>query len=288
MITSIIFSKDRPLQLDLCLQSINKNLKSSTRNIVIYKCSNEKYQASYDGLRIAYPNVEFWPQGKSLLRDIHHSILTESENELFCFFVDDCIVYRNVSIDKETTTNMFNDDAVCCISLRLGTNINKRSHQGVFFPDEIGKHAFLSKEWVMCSKTSVRYGNYWSYSLSVDGHIFRRNDMYKMVNELIHVSKLYNNDKDWKNTPNTFEAQLQRFWTVTPNIIICPTISAVVNSPNNKTQNSHPNQHGEVYSYDQDSLLKLFLSGKRIDIEKLEIKDIECPHKEIDILKGLS
>lgn len=288
LITSIIFSKDRPLQLDLCLKSIHKNLQSSTRNIVIYKCSNDKYQEAYDELQSTYENVEFWPQGKSLLRDIYHSILTESDNEFFCFFVDDCIVYRNTNIDKETITNMFNDDAICCISLRLGTNVNKRSHQGVFFSDEIGQHAFHSKEWVMCSKTSVRYGNYWSYSLSVDGHIFRKSDMYKMVNELIHISKLYDNDKEWKNTPNTFEAQLQRFWTVTPNIMICPVISAVVNSPNNKTQNSHPNQHGEVYSYDQDSLLELFLSGKRINIEKLEIKDVECPHKEIDILKGLS
>jgi len=288
LITSIIFSKDRPLQLDLCLQSVNKNLKSSTRNIVIYKCSNEKYQASYDGLRAAYPDVEFWPQSKSLLKDIHHCILTESNNDYVCFFVDDCIVYRETDIDKNTINDIFKNDAVCCISLRLGMNINQRSHDNHFFPDIIGNHEFINRYWLMCSKTSVRYGNYWSYSLSVDGHIFRKKDMYEMVNELIHVSKIHKEEKNWITTPNQFESQLQRFWTITSNVMACPYVSSVVNSPNNKTQESHNNRHGDFYSYNQLELLNTFLSGKRIDLAKLDIKDINCPHTEIDILKGLS
>ncbi len=285
MITSIIFSKDRPLQLDLCLQSIYKNLKSSTRNIVIYKCSNERYQASYDGLRTAYPDVEFWPQGKSLLKDVYHSILTESNNGYVCFFVDDCIVYRDPNINIGILDSVFYNEDVCCMSLRLGFNINQRTHGNMLFQDQIHQHQVINKEWVAFPKTSVAYGNYWSYSLSVDGHIFRKHDMQKMVNELIYISDLY---KEWKNTPNTFEAELQRFWTISPPIMICPIQSCVVNSPNNKVQESHNNTSGDLYSYDQEELLNIFLSGKRIDLDKLDIKDINCPHTEIDILKGLS
>lgn len=286
MITSIIFSKDRPLQLDLCLKSIEENLKVSNRNIVIYKCSNGKYQSAYEELSKSHRDVEFWPQSKSIFKDIYHSILTESDNEFICFFVDDCIVYNNVYLDEKTLRQFQNGTSnFSCISLRLGQNICERSHEGVTFPDVPVSIVYSEcGGWMAINKTNNLYGSYWSYSLSVDGHIFRKKDMEDMIIELWKVSQF----KDWKQTPNEFESALQRFWTNSPPGIICPFQSAVVNSPNNKTQDSHPNRHGDVHSYNQDTLLDMFLSGKRIEIEKLEIKNVKCPHTEIDIMKGIT
>ena len=40
MITAIVYSKDRPLQLDLCLNSIAKNFDQASDVVVIYKSSD--------------------------------------------------------------------------------------------------------------------------------------------------------------------------------------------------------------------------------------------------------
>jgi hypothetical protein len=108
--------------------------------------------------------------------------------------------------------------------------------------------------------------------------------MKDMVFELWKISQF----KEWKQTPNEFEGALQRFWTITPAAIICPFQSAVVNSPNNKVQNSHQeNRSGDVFDYCEHNLLEKYESGDRIDLDKIEFPAVKCPHTEIDILKGL-
>ena len=65
----------------------------------------------------------------------------------------------------------------------MGLNISERSHDGV-----VGKDIPVAyREYddiILWSKTANTYGSYWSYSLSVDGHIFRINDIHQMIDEL--------------------------------------------------------------------------------------------------------
>ncbi len=171
-----------------------------------------------------------------------------------------------------------------CISLRLGLNIVERQlSDGKFYPEANPIIYKIDQEFVIAKKTSTTYGSYWSYSLSVDGHIFRKKDIQKMVAELMHIKSIY----EWKNTPNEFEAALQRFWTITPQCIVTPTKSVVINSPNNKIQETHNNRFGDDHFVNKDSLLEIFKSGKRLDMNKLNIENIKCPHTEINILEGL-
>ena len=109
-------------------------------------------------------------------------------------------------------------------------------------------------------------------------------DMEEMTLELWKVSQF----KNWKQTPNEFEGALQRFWTISPQLILSPFQSAVVNSPNNKTQDSHnDNRSGDVYDYDENVLLQKYEDGARINIDDIDFSNIKCPHTELDILKGL-
>lgn len=284
MITSIIFSKDRPLQLDLCLQSITQNFKECSRVVIIYECSSEDYKKQYMSLRDTYNKYEFWDQGSCLFRDIYHSILTESRNDFISFFTDDCIFYRPIEIGAARIKDMFDAEIIFCMSLRLGLNIVKRQlTTGQFFPETNPVLHKVDDDFVVAMKTSVNYGNYWSYSLSVDGHVFRKRDIQKMVSELLHIKSLY----EWKNTPNEFESALQRFWPVTPEGIIAPMKSVVVNSPNNRVQDTHQNRNGDYYYKTPTEMLELFSSGKRIDFNKLKIENIQSPHTEINILEAL-
>ena len=287
MITSVIFSKNRPLQLDLCLKSINQNFLDSSHNVVIYKC-DKSYNEAYNTLKYEYKDtVDFLYQYDSLFSDIL-SVINGCDNEYICFFTDDDIVYRTV---PDLSDGLFIENA-SCLSLRMGLNINKRSHEGIWSDDppiQGNVYSFNNddrdKAFIFWNKTSHVYGSYWSYSLSVDGHIFKVKDMKKMMKELCHLQNLLN----WKQNPNELEGAMQRFWTQTPPLIVSPAVSCVVNSPNNRTSEScEENVSGEYFNFSEVDLRNKFMDGKRIDLNKINFPEINSPHIEINILEGLS
>ncbi len=279
MITSIVFSKNRPLQLDLCLDSVTKNFPDSTQNIVIHNNSKD-FANAHEILQYEHEDVVFWPQGPSLFKDVHAAIAS-AKYEYICFFTDDDICFSGVpSIPYQT---IFAESYVTCISLRLGLNICQRSHEGNIFPDRIEDYD-TNRDFISWLRTSYLYGSYWSYSLSVDGHIFRKNDMLDMIDELCYLEQRY----QWHQTPNKLESALQRFWTTTPNVMAALKTSVVVNSPNNRVQESHNNVSGLSHNYGAEYLLGKYMSGSRINLDYLDFSNIQCPHTEIDILGGVS
>lgn len=279
LITSIIFSKDRPAQLDLCLNSIKKNFPDSKHNIVIYNNSQD-FADSYRTVQKEHSDVLFWPQGPSLFKDTYAAIASAKYDHV-CFFTDDDICFAEVpSIPYEA---IFTESYVTCVSLRLGLNICQRSHEGDVSSDKVGEH-YINGDIISWPRTSYLYGSYWSYSLSVDGHIFRKEDMTNMIDELCYLESRYK----WGHTPNVLESELQRFWTTSPNFMIAPKSSVVVNSPNNRVQESHPeNRAGDSHAADSYFLLGKYLSGQRIKLEYLNFDNIKCPHTEIDLMVGM-
>ena len=279
MITSIIFSKDRPLQLDLCLNSIKKNFKDSSQNIVIHN-NSEQFHKAHKTLQEEHQDVEFWQQSDSLFKDILHAI-TGAKNNFICFFTDDDIFYAPFVCDDY---DFVEDPNLSCLSLRMGLNIVERSHAGQTGPDICHKGWKTDNGMIAWPKTFHGYGSYWSYDLSVDGHVYRKSLILDMIDELCFIQPRYN----WGNTPNVLESTIQRFWTSGPNFIIAPEHSVVVNSPNNRVQETHNNnKSGEVHDYSSEFLLEKYESGARINLDALDFSNIKCPHTEIDILKGL-
>ena len=279
MITSIIFSKDRPLQLDLCLKSIKKNFKDSTQNIVIHN-NSESFENNFahKTLREEHPDVESWKQSDSLFKDVYHAA-HGAKNDYICFFTDDDIFYNKFECGNY---DFLNDNNVSCLSLRMGLNITERYHAGEKLID-ICPQAFKISNMIAWSKTATNYGKYWSYDLSVDGHVFKKDRILQMVDELCLLQKRY----QWGNTPNVLEGTMQRFWSIGPNVMICPQYSAVVNSPNNRVQDTHQNMSGEKYDYSSKTLLEKYNLGARINLDDLDFSDIKCPHTELNILKEL-
>jgi len=279
MITSIIFSKDRPLQLDLLLRSIQANFIDCDEIFIL-----EKYG---DGYRIALPEiskehkVKLRNQSLSIYKDVY-DICCLAKNDLICFFTDDDIFYRNFSTNKydEIFEPRYN---ACCLSLRLGLNINKRSH-GNIIGDDIPYNIYNIGDFMVIPKTSYAYGSYWSYSHSLDGHIFKKSSILKIMDELSYLDRGFK----FKQTPNELESQMQRYWALSENNIICPKQSCVFNSPNNRVSDTHTeNSSGDAFRYEAKDLLDIFISGRRINLELLDFKNINCPHQEVDILKGL-
>ena len=291
MFTSIVFSKDRPLQLDLCLKSINQNLFANNKIVVLYVTS-EGYDTSYAQLINEHPEVEFFKQSYSIFEDIE--IILNDSSEYVMFFTDDDIVYRKCELTEDDINSAFSNDA-CCVSLRLGINTTMRDYgDGVLRRDNIPEQIMRISNILVWNRTSIPVGGYWAYPLSVDGHIFQKQQMLTFCQELSHLSNYYENiqipreAKAWQQTPNEFESRLQRFFFDISPIMASPQYSCVVNSPNNRVQDTVANRSGDVYNYTALDLKDEFDEGRRIILSDISIDDIACPHQEINILEGLS
>ena len=278
---NIIFSKNRPLQLHLTLQSIEKNWGGKT--IVICKYDDE-YEDSYVQISEEFPNISLLIQKKDLIYHTKKAIIEYGgEEKHVAFFTDDDIVfsYAGSYLSEEVLNEALKDSA--CFSLRMGANISKRDFgNGRLQDDNIPALFPCSHNIMKWNRTSVPTGGYWSYPLSVDGHIFK----IEVVEQLLYEINSWQKDIQ---TPNEFESLLQRFWFELPPIMSCPKFSCVVNSPNNRVQETVKNRSGDHFPIDPENALKKFMSGKRINIDRLQasVPNIVCPHQELNLLSFL-
>lgn len=280
MITSIVFSKNRPLQLDLCLNSIKNNFTDCDQIYVLENYTDE-YHPSLEQLKTDHSDVSFLKQSKSIYSDMVY-LSDIAKNKYICLLTDDDIVY--IKFRLAGYDSIFNEEnKVCCISLRLGLNITERRHLQHIEKDT-AKQYLENNNILYIPKTLYLYGSYWSYSHSLDGHIFTRYDINIMMSELALLDKHFH----YKQTPNELEGKMQRFWTDSYNGIVCPKHSVVVNSPNNRVSETHnDNSSGQTHNYNASYLNELYLTGKRINLDKLDFSNIKCPHTEIDLIRGL-
>ena len=289
MVTSIVFSKNRPLQLDLNLKTIAENFDQCNKVIVIYAADSE-YLEAYDVLKKEHPKVDWRLQTGNLYKMLYCALsFMDCQNEFVCFFTDDCIVYRNVPDLSAALIYLKEDIETKCISLRLGVNINSRQIGSSIITDQPHGtiYQFKNEEQLLIFNHFQNcYGSYWCYPMSVDGHIFLRSKIKNIVNELLTINIQIHSQ--WPQNPNSLEQNLQKYTTIDGCFTICPIASCVVNSPNNKVQTEWENRYGDHYQYKAEFLLNAFNNGERINLEKLAIDNIQCPHTEINLLKGLS
>ena len=167
----------------------------------------------------------------------------------------------------------------------MGTNIVLRESHGQIFQDNLPPKEevfYVFDDIIAWNRTSIPTGGYWSYPLSVDGHIFRKSDIVSFVDEIICWA---NNGccKKIKDTPNSFEAILQRFYFELPPLMASFDKSVVVNSPNNRVQDDFENYAGEKFSFSQEYLNQQYLDGYKIDFSSIDFSNIQCPHQELNL-----
>lgn len=113
MITNIIFSKDRGLQLDALLRSLEQHSSDLFDNVVIYTHTNEKYRKGYNIIKKRHRDTKFVFE-----RDLKKDILKHMDNGLISFMVDDMIMFKECSLNQYPMLPIEE-----CFSLRLGNNV---------------------------------------------------------------------------------------------------------------------------------------------------------------------
>lgn len=255
----IIFSFDRALQLDALLRSFFLNTNNTCKLYVIYKASNKDHHTAYQEVINKFnENVTFNLETKPFKDELITALNTINTGKLF-FLVDDIIFTGNVHLSDLAKI----DTSKYVFSLRMGGNLNYSYvvDKPQKLPDFVKKtNGYLYWKW---DKGDLD----WSYPLSVDGHIFGREEINILIN---HYSF---------NSPNSLESILQKEKNIFMHRTgICYKKTRIVNCPCNKVQNEVNNLHGSLH---QDELLKIWQSGKKIDINKLQGFVNSSVHEEL-------
>lgn len=263
MINSIIFSKDRALQLRLLLESIEKNAKDIYNINIIYKSSNEEFEKGYEKLKKEniIKNINWVKENENFKEDVLN--ILNSNYQYSCFFTDDDIFFN--TIKEEDIIKVFEDKDVFCFSPRLGENITYcyiMEGNNVLFGQEKDEN-IIKWDW---QKHYLDFG----YPISVDSHVFKTKDIYKLVKKVAFEN------------PNTMEDNLQIFDTFPKYKMASYEHSVLVNTPMNLVQNVCESINSKKEEYSAKTLNQNYLDGKIIDYNSFDFSKIVGCHQELE------
>lgn len=252
-INTIIFSKDRALQLDATLRSFYFQCEDfyEQKIFVICKYSSDEFKKDYDIIREefnCYNNIVFVDE-TSFKDDV---INYTKDSDFILWIVDDNIFIKNFNLHKCCEILHQNKDSVA-VSLRLGKNtvycypVDK--FQAV--PEFEEKDDLLSYRWDLAELD-------FNYCMEVSSSIYRTNDLFDYLKKL-----------EYKN-PNTLEEQLnlnKNQIAGDKKNLICYPESRTFCAPLNKVQADCNNRDSGNRDYSTLELSKMYKEHKRIAVD---------------------
>jgi hypothetical protein len=265
---TIIFSKDRPAQLHLLLESIQRNDPNHLYDPieVIYTASNADFRRGYVVVAGRFRNVTFVHESNFRLQTID---AVSTAGEFVVFMVDDMILYRKIEFAEKAIQELFEGFPLACFSMRLGRNTTHMYQYGIETP----LPKFISKvgEFLVWHRHAQATVENFSYVGSVDAHIFRT----PLIEEILRNCTF--------NNPNELEVSLVRASSAFPPIMACCEQSLMVNSPINRVQDAFKNRFGVVYFMSAEGLNEQYLRGRLLDLDSIRFDEIAGCHQELDV-----
>lgn len=244
-LTTIFLSKDRPLQLQGCLDSLLHHSGTGLENIsVLYKQTGNIY---YDNLIEKYPEIRWVPE-RNFSHDIQ-ALFNESDDHIF-MCCDDMIFTEPFDLGKCVQILGENDD-VFNFTLRVGTNITP-------LPEDLIDNGDWLK-WKWHNPVAVR----WHYPWSVPATIYRKHDVLRLTRPFVFAI----------SNPNFLESTvaqyLQEYPDKAPPCLASFKHSTCIATHVNRVQDTHCNEFDNSGHTETEELYRLFLRGGRVDWEKI-------------------
>jgi hypothetical protein len=258
---AVVFSKDRPAQLDLFLASLKKYWPELPIS-VLYKHTNDTCKHGYQKAHEYHLDAQFiQEESSSFLRksSFKKTILKllDPTKQLTMFFVDDIIFMATP--DEHQISQALNHSDVLCTSLRMAPHYDWCYTQNTSMtPPEFDARM----TWLWDGA-----GPAWDYPMSVDGHIYRTKEILSMIKSC-----------SFRN-PNQLEHQLNQCTIPRPRMH-CLKYASMVNNPANRVQNEFKNIHA---NQSLDELNTRFLAGERLDPECVHTVEHRGPHTEFPL-----
>ena len=268
----IYFSKDRPLQLDLALNSNRIQCQDIGNNVsqkVIYLPTNNHFAEAYLALKEQYTEISFIKQTDDFKKDLLDNIFAD----YVMFVVDDTVFVKKYWLHDAVNTLNLVDDALG-FSFRLGQNTLLCYPYFAWnsMPYILNIHKSQSNNYITSYNWAVSGNGDFSYPFEVSSSIYS----IEVLSNALREPKYHN--------PNTLEAQLALAvskFSMSHNKLLCYKNSVAFSNPVNIVQSFNNNRYGNHEAYNPENLLALFNQGYRINPIKYEgMVPIGC-HQEI-------
>jgi hypothetical protein len=264
VISVCIFSKDRACQLDLLLRSIKTYFTqwSKQKIAIIYKATSEQYTNGYELVKKKHPEFIFIKEN-NFKEDVKGFFAVSFKSVMF--LVDDDIFINEFSVESNEFKQFLSSPEILALSPRMHPNIT------YCYPTKTKATppALNNNVW---NWRTAQPNTDWSYPMSVDGNIFRADEILPLVFNLGYTN------------PNSFEGALASYAVVrsTKSLVKCFNIPTLINNPVNIVQTLSYNHSGLSYSQPIAMLNEMFLCGKEINLSETisQLKELNAPHIE--------
>lgn len=263
----IIFSKDRPLQLQALLESVELHIKGLHEVAVLCAPSSTQFANAYHTLARRFPDVRWVYQDPAKQRadfnPLLRNILSHMHSSYMMFAVDDIIVIDTIDLLKCIEILQKTQAYGCYLRLGKDTDYCYAHSSPMAVPDlQYIENNFYS--WNLRSGDKC-----WGYAHTVDMTLYERSTIERAIHACGYSS------------PNLFES----YWSAQPipahTRAVCYGTSRVINIPLNLVQKDFIHNNCSR-RHSVEDLLNLFLQGWRINIEALYQISHNSPHVDID------
>jgi hypothetical protein len=248
-IDSIVFSKDRAMQLYAFLSSYIDRVSNRGRMYILYTCSSARHQKSYDQLQETFVNEDFIFIKEREFREQLIEICKQSDARNIIFYVDDMIFTHKIDytiFGKINTTKYI-------LSLSRGKDLEysvvlqRYLRQPSFIPANDNLECF---RWDYLNEFSD-----WTYPLGVSGFMYGRIELVSMFKTLFFKS------------PSSLEGAMQLYLPFFKRRYgLCTEFASCVCIHANLVQQEFKNPVLGTFSIEE--LLELWEKGKRISLSE--------------------
>ena len=267
-VSCVVFSKNRPLQLDAALASLDLSVSDlgQAQVTVLYAASTPFLAAQYRIVGIDHPNVELRREG-----DFKSDLIELVAGSTFVLFVVDDTLFVGESSLATGMSILQNDRSCLGFSYRLGRNttycytMDKPQSQPDF---ESAGPGLVKFDW-----PDMDYD--FGYPIEVSSSMYRTADLLPLLKSL-----------PYKN-PNTLEAVLagravefreSRPW------LACHERSVALSVPANLVQTAWTNRVDGHPELSADSLAREFSKGRRLDVAQYRGHVARAAHEELPFI----
>jgi hypothetical protein len=256
MMQVIIFSMDRPPQLELLLRSYKEFVSEPEMPKIIY-APRGQYAGTYrivQSLHVAqwYEEGETWPLKEALLEAIDEKI------PYTMFLVDDDVFIRPFNTAGQQFKQFMQDDSIATLSLRLSPGLSYCYAYGTpMMPPEFQGSKF---RW---QNAPGDFG----WVCSLDGNIYHTGQIYGIIKRVRF------------RTPNELEGAMMIGKLPQPYVATYDT-PRLMNIPANRVQNIANNRC--MHTQSTAWLNQQFAEGKRISMDNLRDHKAPSCHVEVE------
>lgn len=269
-IPTLIVSKDRAAQLDLLLNSIDKNAHGLFDISVIFKSSNDFFWRGYERLADIWKNIKFQEEWIKPEVDFF-GWLNRNEHDLTVLFADDCIFYRPCMVWEDDLLRLFNMQNMWSFSYRLGDNITVQDYTRNTTADKptIFAEKYNSIFW---DYRRVKPDHSFGWPCGIDAFVYRTRDLKWLLEGKSFASF---NDLEGLMIKSIREKSPSQY------LMACPLQSNVFVQQINIVHDKGLNNIGK-FRVSLQELNEKFISGERISLESMSFEGINCSHGEIE------